>query len=146
MRWAGPGSRPDATLALPTARIAVMGPEAAVNAVYANQIAEVERSQGAEARDAFVAEKRREYEEDVDLERLAADLVLDGIVEADELRAELLHRLRYAVAARPRVQRAATVDPAGLSRLSADAVTASAHGRADQPSSRSALALEALRR
>jgi acetyl-CoA carboxylase carboxyltransferase component len=92
----GPGFAPDATLALPTARIAVMGPEAAVNAVYANQIAEVERSQGAEARDAFVAEKRREYEEDVDLERLAADLVLDGIVEADELRAELLHRLRYA--------------------------------------------------
>ena len=37
-----------------------------------------------------------EYEEDVDLERLAADLVLDGVVEADELRAELLHRLRYA--------------------------------------------------
>src|SRR6187401_2926055 len=74
----GPGFAPDATLALPTARIAVMGPEAAVNA---NQIAEVERSQGAEARDAFVAEKRREYEEDVDLERLAADLVLDGIVE-----------------------------------------------------------------
>ena len=25
-----------------------------------------------------------------------ADLVLDGIIEADELRAELLHRLRYA--------------------------------------------------
>ena len=72
------------------------GSGGAVNAVYANQIAEVERSQGAEARDAFVAEKRREYEEDVDLERLAADLVLDGVVEADELRAELLHRLRYA--------------------------------------------------
>ena len=92
----GPGFAPDATLALPTARIAVMGPEAAVNAVYANQIADVERTRGAEARDAFVAEKRREYEEDVDLERLAADLVLDGVVEADELRAELLHRLRYA--------------------------------------------------
>ena len=92
----GPGFMPDATLALPTARIAVMGPEAAVNAVYANQIAEVERTQGAEARDAFVADKRREYEEDVDLERLAADLVVDGVVEADELRAELLHRLRYA--------------------------------------------------
>jgi acetyl-CoA carboxylase carboxyltransferase component len=91
----GPGFAPDATLALPTARIAVMGPEAAVNAVYANQIAEVERTQGAAARDAFVAEKRREYEEDVDLERLAADLVLDGVVEADELRAELLHRIRY---------------------------------------------------
>jgi len=90
---AGPGFGPDATLALPTARIAVMGPEAAVNAVYANKIAEIldpaEREQ-------FVQDKRREYEQDVDLERLASDLVLDAIIEADELRAELLRRLAYA--------------------------------------------------
>ena len=92
----GPGFAPDATIALPTARIAVMGPEAAVNAVYANKIAEVETAEGVEARDAFVAARRAEYEEDVDLERLAADLVLDQVVEADALRAELLHRLRYA--------------------------------------------------
>jgi acetyl-CoA carboxylase carboxyltransferase component len=90
---AGPGFGPDATLALPTARIAVMGPEAAVNAVYANKIAEIldpaEREQ-------FVMDRRREYEQDVDLERLASDLVLDAIIEADELRAELLRRLAYA--------------------------------------------------
>jgi acetyl-CoA carboxylase carboxyltransferase component len=73
-----------------------MGPEAAVNAVYANKIAEVERDQGLEARDAFVAARRAEYEEDVDIERLAADLVIDSIIEADELRSELLHRLSYA--------------------------------------------------
>jgi hypothetical protein len=41
----GPGFGPDATIALPTARIAVMGPEAAVNAVYANKIAEVEAAE-----------------------------------------------------------------------------------------------------
>ena len=35
---AGPGFGPDATLALPTASIAVMGPGPAVNAVYANTI------------------------------------------------------------------------------------------------------------
>ena len=92
----GPGFGPDATIALPTARIAVMGPEAAVNAVYANKIAEVEAAEGVDARDAFVAEKRREYEEDVDLERLAADLVIDQVVEPEDLRDELLHRLRYA--------------------------------------------------
>ncbi len=92
----GPGFMPDATIALPTARIAVMGPEAAVNAVYANKIAEVEAADGVAARDAFVAERRREYEEDVDLERLAADLVVDQVVEAEELREELLKRLRYA--------------------------------------------------
>jgi acetyl-CoA carboxylase carboxyltransferase component len=90
----GPGFGPDAVLALPTARIAVMGPEAAVNAVYANKIAEiadpVEREQ-------FVQEKRREFEQDVDLERLASDLVVDGVIEADELRSELVRRLAYAV-------------------------------------------------
>ncbi len=90
---AGPGFGPDATIALPTARIAVMGPEAAVNAVYANKIAEI--ADPAE-RDQFVQDKRREYEQDVDLERLASDLVLDAIIEADELRSELLRRLAYA--------------------------------------------------
>ena len=90
---AGPGFDPDACLALPTARIAVMGPEAAVNAVYANKIAAI--SDDAE-REAFVADKRREYSDDVDLERLASDLVLDGIVEPEDLRGELVHRFRYA--------------------------------------------------
>ncbi len=92
----GPGFGPDATIALPTARIAVMGPEAAVNAVYANKIAEVEQAEGPEARDAYVAARRTEYEQDVDIERLAADLVLDSIIEADQLRDDLVHRLAYA--------------------------------------------------
>ncbi len=90
---AGPGFGPDATLALPTARIAVMGPEAAVNAVYANKIGEIEDPA---EREQFVKDKRRDYEQDVDLERLASDLVLDAIIEADELRAELVRRLAYA--------------------------------------------------
>ncbi|MBO1755660.1 acyl-CoA carboxylase subunit beta [Allobranchiibius sp. CTAmp26] len=90
----GPGFGPDATLALPTARIAVMGPEAAVNAVYAGKIAALESDS---AREEFVREKREEYLEDVDIQRLAADLVVDGVVEAEDLRGELLARLRYAV-------------------------------------------------
>ncbi|WP_153396610.1 acyl-CoA carboxylase subunit beta [Ornithinicoccus halotolerans] len=89
----GPGFGPDATLALPTAKIAVMGPEAAVNAVYANKIAAIEDEA---EREAFVAARREEYLADVDLERLAADLVIDQVVEAEDLRAELLRRLRYA--------------------------------------------------
>ena len=56
---AGPGFEPDATLALPTAKIAVMGAEAAVNAVYANKIAAIEDE---DERAAFVATKRAEYE------------------------------------------------------------------------------------
>ena len=89
---AGPGFMPDACIALPTAKIAVMGPQAAVNAVYANKIAEIE---DADEREAFVADKRAEYEQDVDLLRLASDLVLDGVIEPSELRAELVRR--YAV-------------------------------------------------
>src|SRR5207344_3115900 len=90
---AGPGFDPDATLALPTAKIAVMGAEAAVNAVYFNKIQAI--SDPAE-RDAFVAEKRREYEEDIDLMHLASENVVDAVVQPDDLRAELILRLEQA--------------------------------------------------
>ena len=90
----GPGFGPDATLVLPTARIAVMGPEAAVNAVYANKIGAIEDQ---DERAAFVADRRREYEQDVDLLRLASDLVIDAILDPEELRGELVRRFAYAV-------------------------------------------------
>jgi acetyl-CoA carboxylase carboxyltransferase component len=86
---AGPGFEPDATIALPTAKIAVMGAEAAVNAVYANKIAAI--ADEAE-REAFVKAKRAEYEEDIDIVHLAAELVVDALVEPHELREELIRR------------------------------------------------------
>jgi acetyl-CoA carboxylase carboxyltransferase component len=91
---AGPGFMPDACIALPTAKIAVMGPQAAVNAVYANKIAEIS---DADARQEFIAEKRAEYEQDVDLMRLASDLVIDAVISPSELRAELVNRYRVLV-------------------------------------------------
>ena len=90
---AGPGFEPDATLALPTARIAVMGPEPAINAVYFNRIQSIEDP---EERRRFVEEKRREYEEDIDLLHLASENVVDAVVQPDELRAELVKRLALA--------------------------------------------------
>ena len=90
----GPGFMPDACIALPTAKIAVMGPQAAVNAVYANKIASFD---DADERAAFVAERRAEFEADVDILRLAADLVLDVVIEASELRAELSRRFAVLV-------------------------------------------------
>src|SRR5699024_1754924 len=54
---AGPAFEPDACLALPTAQIAVMGPEAAVNAVHANKIAELPGDERA----AFIKQKQDEY-------------------------------------------------------------------------------------
>src|SRR5699024_3330570 len=74
---AGPAFEPDACLALPTAQIAVMGPEAAVNAVYANKIAELPE----EERPAFVKEKQEEYKDNIDIYRLASEMVVDAIVD-----------------------------------------------------------------
>ena len=90
---AGPGFDPDATIALPTAKIAVMGAEAAVNAVYANKIAAI--TDDAE-RAAYVEALRAEYEEDIDIVHLAAELMVDAMVEPEELRAELSARLAAA--------------------------------------------------
>lgn len=90
---AGPGFAPEATIALPTAKIAVMGAEAAVNAVYANKIAAIEDET---ERAAFVERMRAEYEQDIDIVRLAGELVVDTIVEPYDLRDELI--ARYAAA------------------------------------------------
>jgi acetyl-CoA carboxylase carboxyltransferase component len=90
----GPAFEPEATIALPTAKIAVMGPEAAVNAVFFNRIEAI--ADPAE-REAFVAEQRRLYEEDVDLLRLASELVIDAVIEFPALRSELVRRLSAAM-------------------------------------------------
>jgi len=87
----GPAFEPDACIALPTASIAVMGPQAAVNAVFYNKIQEVPA--GPE-RDAHVAKLRDEYRADIDLMKLASELVVDAVIPGDRLRAELSLRFR----------------------------------------------------
>jgi acetyl-CoA carboxylase carboxyltransferase component len=89
----GPGFMPDACIALPTAKIAVMGPEAAINAVYYNKIQAIDDTS---EREAYVAQLREEYEEDIDILRLAADLVIDAVVDPSELRSEIVARLAAA--------------------------------------------------
>jgi acetyl-CoA carboxylase carboxyltransferase component len=90
---AGPAYEPDACIALPTASIAVMGPEAAINAVFFNQIQEIEDPA---ERAKFVEEKRREYSEDIDILHLASELVVDSVTEPDDLRPELIKRFAVA--------------------------------------------------
>ncbi|MBP1965640.1 acyl-CoA carboxylase subunit beta [Paenibacillus aceris] len=85
---AGPAFEPDCCLALPTAQIAVMGPEAAVNAVYANKIAGLPENERA----AFTQQKREEYKQDIDIYRLASEMIIDGIIPANSLRGELVNR------------------------------------------------------
>lgn len=86
---AGPAFEPDCCIALTGAQIAVMGPEAAVNAVYANKIAELPE----EERATFIADKRKEYQQEIDVYRLASELIIDDVIEPNDLRKALATRL-----------------------------------------------------
>jgi acetyl-CoA carboxylase carboxyltransferase component len=90
---AGPAFEPDCCIALPSASIAVMGPQAAVNAVFYNQIQAIEDEA---ERERFVAEKREEYAADIDLLHLASELVVDAVVEPADLRQDLIRRFAQA--------------------------------------------------
>ncbi len=87
----GPAFEPDCTIALPQASIAVMGAEAAVNAVYYNKIQALPEAE----RIPYVEKLRAEYRADVDLMKLASALVVDTVVPGRRLRAELARRLGY---------------------------------------------------
>lgn len=105
---AGPAYDSDCVLALPSAEIAVMGPEPAVNAVFFNQLAGLP--------DADRERRRRqleeEYRDDVDLVKLASNLIVDDVVEPDRLRAELIARFRaYRSGRQPPLDRRHGVPP-----------------------------------
>jgi acetyl-CoA carboxylase carboxyltransferase component len=86
---AGPAFEPDACIALPAARIAVMGPQAAINAVYYNQVQAIEDP---DERAAFVEKLRSEYAEEIDILHLASELVIDAVVQPEDLRTEIARR------------------------------------------------------
>jgi acetyl-CoA carboxylase carboxyltransferase component len=90
---AGPAFDPDCCIALPGAQIAVMGPEAAINAVYYNQLQAIDDEA---ERAAKTEELRRAYAADIDVLHLASELVVDAVVEPADLRAELERRFAYA--------------------------------------------------
>ncbi len=89
---AGPAFEPDVCIALPTAQIAVMGPEAAVNAVYSNKINEIK---DVKERYAFIRKKQEEYKKTIDIYKLASELIVDEIIAANELREVLKERFSY---------------------------------------------------
>jgi methylmalonyl-CoA decarboxylase subunit alpha len=95
---AGPAFDPDCCLALPSASIAVMGPQAAINAVYYNQLQAIEHE---DERARRTEELRREYAEDIDILHLASELVIDAVIEPEALRGELARRFAHA-AGKPR--------------------------------------------
>ena len=71
--------------------------EPAVNAVYYNKIMELPESERA----AYVKQKREDFSEDVDIYRLASEMLVDGIVAGSELRDELITRFAYAESKQP---------------------------------------------
>ncbi|NUO52016.1 MAG: acyl-CoA carboxylase subunit beta [Polyangiaceae bacterium] len=105
----GPAFEPDACIALPSASIAVMGPNAAVNAVFYNKIQAVPEGPD---RDALVEKLRAEYREDIDLVRVASELVVDDVVQPANLRSEIVRRFAdYEGKNEPRPKKKHLVSP-----------------------------------
>src|SRR6266702_2923638 len=105
---AGPAFDSDCVIALPSAQIAVMGPEPAVNAVFFNKLADLPEKQRATRRQQL----EDEYREDVDLYKLASNLIVDDVVEPDKLRDTLIARFRaYSTRVSPRIDRKHGVFP-----------------------------------
>jgi methylmalonyl-CoA decarboxylase subunit alpha len=94
---AGAAFDPDCCIALPSASIAVMGPQAAINAVYYNQLQAIEDEA---ERAAKTEQLRREYAEDIDILHLASEMVVDAVVQPDELRGDLIRRFAHAASKR----------------------------------------------
>jgi acetyl-CoA carboxylase carboxyltransferase component len=88
----GPAYDSEATLALPSGEIAIMGPEAAINAVYANELADIEDEDERAARE---AELREQFRRDIDVHRMASEVIIDEIVPPSDLRAELAARFEF---------------------------------------------------
>ncbi len=87
---AGPSFDPDSTLALPSAEIAVMGPDAAVSALFAEQLEEMDP----DSRQAFEEGMRAEYDKHIDVRTQAARMQVDELLPAGDLRDQLAARLR----------------------------------------------------
>ena len=88
----GPAYDPESTIGLPSGEIGIMGPEAAINAVYANKLDAVEDP---EERAQMEQRLREEYRSDIDIHRMASEVVIDEIVPPSDLRAELAARFAF---------------------------------------------------
>jgi acetyl-CoA carboxylase carboxyltransferase component len=88
----GPAYDTESTLALPGAEIGIMGPEAAINAVYARKLADIDDPAERKRRE---AELREEYREGIDVHRMASEVVIDELVPPSTLREELVGRFAF---------------------------------------------------
>ena len=86
---AGPSFGPDATLALPSAEISVMGPDAAVHALFGGQLEDMD----GDAKDAFVESAKGEFDKYIDIRKQASEMQVDELIPAGDLREQLEVRL-----------------------------------------------------
>jgi len=90
MAMSGATFQPDCTIALPQAQLALMGPAAAIQAVYQRKIEALPEGD----RQQFVDDRREDYAKDLSVWGPAAEMYIDDVVPGDELRAQLVSRLR----------------------------------------------------
>ncbi|UPM44043.1 acyl-CoA carboxylase subunit beta [Halocatena salina] len=88
----GPAYGPESTIGLPSGEIGIMGPEAAINAVYANKLDAIDDPDERKERE---RQLREEYREDIDIHRMASEMVIDEIVPPSSLREELANRFAF---------------------------------------------------
>src|SRR6056297_1350727 len=88
----GPAYDPEGVIGLPAGEIGIMGPEAAINAVYANKLNDIDDPDERAEREARL---REEYREDIDVHRMASEVVIDEIVAPSTLREELAARFAF---------------------------------------------------
>ena len=77
-------------IALPTAKPALTGPDAAVNGIHFNRIQAIDNPR---ERAAFIAEKQTEYAAGIGVFKIANENAVEDVVPANELRRELINRL-----------------------------------------------------
>jgi len=85
----GPSFGPDATMALPSAEISVMGPDAAVHALFGGQLEDME----GETREAFIDSAKEEFQKYIDIRKQASKMQVDELLPAGDLRKQLVSRL-----------------------------------------------------
>ena len=88
----GPAYDPESVIALPSGEIGIMGPEAAVNAVYRRKLDAI--TDDAERR-RTIEELQEAYREDIAVHRMASEVVIDEVVPPSTLREELVNRFAF---------------------------------------------------
>ena len=88
----GPAYDPESVIGLPSGEVAIMGPEAAINAVYRNKLDAIEDEAERAARE---QELREEYRRDIAVHRMASEVVVDDVIPPSDLRAELAARFAF---------------------------------------------------